>query len=168
MARPGRPRKYDPIANEISRAISSGKTRAAIALIQKSEIDLLDGDARTPLVHAALSGNFDALSWLIQEGANINHQDRNGWSALHFAVQEKHADAIRCLLENGAAVDIKDIHGNTPLSRAAYDARSDYELVRLLISHGADPKSKNRAGRSPVDLALMIDDKQLIAILKKK
>ncbi len=166
MARPGRPRKHDPIADVIRQAIDYATTSDAIALIENSDIDVLDGESRTPLIHAALAGNVELLSWLIAHGADINHQDRNGWSALHFAVQERHIDGVNCLLTKGAAIDPKDAYGNTPLWRAAFDARGHYELVRLLAAHGADPHSKNNSDRSPLDFAEQVGDQQLVAALK--
>ena len=103
---------------------------------------------------------------VISAWADINHQDRNGWTALHFAIQEKRIELTKSLLEQEAAVDLKDSYGNTPLWRATFDARGEYELVKLLISHDADPHSKNTSGRSPLDFASQIKDNELIEILK--
>ena len=105
---------------------------------------------------------------ILSNGGNINHQDRNGWSALHFAVQEKHLEAVKYLLAQGAEVDLKDTYGNTPLWRAAFDSKGAYDFVHLLVAHKADPNSKNNAGRSPLDFAIQIADNALITILKNQ
>jgi ankyrin repeat protein len=106
------------------------------------------------------------VSWLLTNGANINHQDRNGWSALHFAVQERNSEVAEYLLHHGASVHLQDSYGNTPLWRAAFDARGSYGLVRLLLSHKADPNLKNKVNRSPMDFAVQIGDDALVTILK--
>ena len=166
MARPGRLRKHDRLADKIRQAIDYATASEAIALIRKTDIDVLDGDSRTPLIHASFAGSIELLTWLISNGADINHQDCNGWSALHFAVQEKHADTILILLTNGAAIDLKDAYGNTPLWRATFDAKGNYQLVKLLTAHGAEPNSKNKSDRSPLDFAETIGDQELLAALK--
>ena len=166
MARSGRPRNHDSRADEIRQTIRYATEREAIGLIENGDIDILDGESRTPLIHAAVAGKVELLSWLIENGADINHQDRNGWSALHFAVQEKHVQVVNNLLTNGAAVDLKDTYGNTPLWRATFDARGHYDIVLILAHHGANPHSKNKSDRSPIDFAEQIGDQNLIEALK--
>jgi uncharacterized protein len=46
----------------------------------------------------ALQGKLEILQWLVSNGANIDAQDRSGYTALHFAVQEGHADCVNHLL----------------------------------------------------------------------
>ena len=106
------------------------------------------------------------MAWLLSKSANINHQDRNGWSALYSAVQAKHLDVVLYLLDAGASIDLKDNYGNTPLWRATFDARGQYDFVKLLVAKGANPNSKNNADRSPVDFALQIKDAELLKILQ--
>ena len=165
MAKSGRPRKYDPQADEICQLIDSGSSDQAIEAIQKTSLELPDGDARTPLVNAAIAGNLPVVRWLLECGANGNAQDRNGFTALHFAVQEKHAQVIRLLLDHDVDVTLKDSYGNAPLWRAVFDARGDYEIVRMLLPHGVDPLAKNDSDRSPMDFAETIGDEDLRALL---
>jgi len=60
--------------------------------------------------------------------------------------------AIRYLVEElGADVNGRDHEGNTALHHAA--ARGDNEVIRYLVSKGADVKAVNRAGETTVDMA---------------
>ncbi len=166
MAHAGRPIKHDPKVDEIRQAITYSTIDAAIEAISHSNVNILDGEGRTPLIHAFLEGKLPVAEWLVANGANINHQDRNGSTALHFAVQKKRVDLVEFLLRIGAEVDVRDIHGNTPLWRAVFDSRGNYEIVNMLIASKADPNSKNNADRSPFDFAVQTGDTVLEKLLK--
>jgi ankyrin repeat protein len=165
MARPGRPRKHDPAADSARQAIDYSSTSTAIALLEKAGVNILDGEAQTPLMHAVIAGKKEVFEWLLANGADVNHQDRNGWSALHFAVSEKRAEFATHLLKLGACVHLQNVYGNTPLWTATFDARGKYDLVKLLLAYGANPNSKNKSNRSPLDMAHVFGDNELIAIL---
>ncbi|HTK29351.1 MAG TPA: ankyrin repeat domain-containing protein [Vicinamibacterales bacterium] len=61
-------------------------------------------------------------------------------AAVKYLVEELHAD-----------VNAQDHEGNTALHDAA--ARGDNEMIKYLVSKGADPKIVNREGRTTVDMA---------------
>ena len=168
MAHPGRPRNHDPIADDIRRNIDRNDTSGAIALLQTTDVDIPDGEAATPFIHAAFMGNLELLRWLRERGADIDAQDRNGWSALHFAIQENRFDIVQWLVEHGAAIEPQDSYGNTPLWRATFEAHGDYRIVDFLVANGADPGVKNGSGRSPLDMAETFGDRGLCDVLKKR
>eukprot|EP00953_Heterococcus_sp_UTEX-ZZ885_P020435 11433-Heterococcus_DN1.PRE.1 len=57
---------------------------------------------------------------LLDAGAQVNAQDRYGWSALHFAAANGMAEVASCLLQSGAAVDTRDSgQKRSPLMKAA-------------------------------------------------
>jgi uncharacterized protein len=92
MARPGRPNKSDPRIDEITFDIEKGDNERVKRLLAEVGVDASDSYLRTALIWATFYNNISLLSWLIDNGANVNHQDRNGYSALHFAGQEKRFD----------------------------------------------------------------------------
>jgi len=60
--------------------------------------------------------------------------------------------AVKYLVEEcGADVNARDHEGNTAIHHAA--SRGDTEMIRYLVSKGADPKAVNREGRTTVDMA---------------
>jgi len=164
MGKGGRPRKYDPIADDISYAIKDMENENAKSLIQKNQIDILDGEARTPLIYSAFSNNVEILEWLLDHDADINHQDRRGWSALHAAAQEGNNHIIELLLKAGANPNLTDSYGNGPLWIATLNAKGVETIPNLLLSAGADSEHKNNAGRSPTDMKnVMASNRKLMA-----
>ena len=47
-----------------------------------------------PLALAAQHKSSDEIELLIQHGADVNSQDSNGWTPLHFAAYFKSSDEI--------------------------------------------------------------------------
>jgi uncharacterized protein len=90
---------------------------------------------------------------LIAEGCEIDRQDSQGWTPLHFAAQEWSVPVASVLIAKGALVDLKDGHGNTPLWRAVFNSRGRGDLIALLLKAGADPDVANAHGVSPRALA---------------
>ncbi|XP_050042204.1 uncharacterized protein [Dermacentor andersoni] len=85
---------------------------------------------------------------------DVNHQDRQGRTALHYASHtccEHTAPVISLLLQNEAKVDIKDKHGFSPLHFASQAGSVD--AIQLLLDAGADPSATGLGGIAPLHLA---------------
>jgi ankyrin repeat protein len=93
---------------------------------------------------------------LLRDGSDPNQQDREGWTALHFAAQAYSARCVEALLSGGATPDVRDTHGNTPLFRAVFVSQGRGDVIRLLRAAGADANAANSRGVSPLILARRI------------
>lgn len=153
MARPGRPRKADPKAESLSWLIRDHDDEAAKKLLLEIGVDAQDGYARTALLWSVVHQNEEISAWLVAHKANLNHQDRNGYTALHFAAQGRRGIAAHLLFENGADPNVADSHGNIPLWTAIINSKGDWELVKLYLAKGANPDSINRYQNTPRRLA---------------
>jgi uncharacterized protein len=136
-----------------------------------SDVNQVDEDDRTPLMHAVLAEDADntIVNLLIERGADVNAED-NGrhWTALHFAAQAQRDDIVKTLLENGATVDPVDTIGNSPLWVAVMNtSTSSLDVVRRLVESGADPNRKNTAGIAPVDIAKQSGRNDILAELER-
>jgi ankyrin repeat protein len=70
----------------------------------------------------------------------------------HRHVPDGWVPAVKFLVEElGADVNARDHNGYTPLHHAA--ARGDNDLIRYLVSKGADVKAVARSGQTTVDMA---------------
>jgi ankyrin repeat protein len=99
---------------------------------------------------------------LIAEGCDLNLHDENGMTPLHFAAQSNSLACASALIAAGAEVDPLDIHGNTPLFKAVFNSRGHGDLIRFLRSKEADPEKTNHHGQSPIGLARLIANYDLL------
>ena len=59
-------------------------------------------------------GNPESVKRLLRLGADVNHQDHKGKTALHRAAKAGFTEALAILLAHGATVVIEDQNGETP------------------------------------------------------
>ncbi|WP_147474494.1 ankyrin repeat domain-containing protein [Chryseobacterium nematophagum] len=119
------------------------------------------------LLHEAISSkSYEILKYLLGCSININHPDKDGKTPLHFSTAYNDYETTKMLLENPSIeIDKKDIHGNNPMWVATFNARGDYDVVKLLKQYNANPNSKNNSNRSALDFAKQIEDDELVEIL---
>lgn len=106
------------------------------------------------------------IRFLAQHGVNPNTADENGVTPLQIAVQLGFAEGAEALLDAGAHVDPTTATGETPLINAVH--QRDVAMVRLLMSHGADPDRSDNSGRTARDYAaLRGEDSPVLAALQR-
>lgn len=114
--------------------------------------DERDAGGLTALMWAARSGAVDAMTALLDAGADPNARDhRNGWTPLIHAIHKQNLDAVRLLLERGADPNIRT-EASTPLMMAAADIDPSY--VKLLLDYGADPRARGEGGATALTQAV--------------
>ena len=67
----------------------------------------------TALTIAAARGDIEIVELLLKRGADVNHKDERGWTALEYAYESCNLKMIRLLLEKGSDPFIKTNIGNT-------------------------------------------------------
>ncbi|XP_058504354.1 NF-kappa-B inhibitor delta [Solea solea] len=113
---------------------------------------------------------------LLKEGAFVCSQEiKSNKTALHLAVKEGNIDLVRYLLRIPLQ-NMKDFvnmkaHGHTALHMAAglHGNPHQEEILRLLLSKGADPSIRNLENDQPAHLLQSgVQGEQLKMILKKR
>ncbi|EDQ85453.1 uncharacterized protein MONBRDRAFT_11791 [Monosiga brevicollis MX1] len=93
------------------------------------------------------------MAILLGNGANVNHRDKLGDTALFWAAQKAdHLRVLELLLAYGADATMQDRHDQTPLHIAVFS--KDERQVRALLKAGADYNVKNNSGKDPFEEAL--------------
>lgn len=92
------------------------------------------------------------VSFLLVEGAEVDHKDVNGRTALMCASSGPFVGTVELLLDAGADVDAQGtLEGFTALMTAA--AEGQLEVVELLLERGADPSLEDVDGDTALSFA---------------
>ena len=96
---------------------------------------------------------------LIKRPLSLDHQNKDGNTALHLAALKGNSIALHHLLLLGANATIKNAIGDTPLHSAVRSA--DYASVKQLLEQNANLQQVNRLGETPFHVALISPKKSL-------
>ena len=102
---------------------------------------------------AAITGNIDTLSQLLELGVSVNLRIYNGSTALHRAAAWRQLDTVRWLLDHGADMSAVDNNGCTPLHSACASRFEGYQVVQVLLARGADPRAQTLGHETPRRIA---------------
>ena len=105
-----------------------------------------------PVIEAVQQGDTDALRTLIRQGADVNHAQGDGMTALHWAAQRNDPDAAGILIEAGARLEAGTRIGeHTPLHVASRVGGAS--VVDVLLESGAEVAVATTSGATPLHLA---------------
>jgi hypothetical protein len=173
----------------IERIVADGET----------DLDGCDYDKRSALHLASAEGHLAVVQYLVENHAQVNTRDRFNNTPVDDAIRHGHqpiteyliahgADApsnayelelitassagdvatVRRLLQNKVSANARDYDGRSALHLAA--ASHHQEIVRMLLSHGAEPMRRDRWDGTPLQDAIRsgsrVGDDQVIKILK--
>lgn len=94
-----------------------------------------DFDKRTPL-HAAVNKSdnaFDILEMLIEWGANLNHKDVYGFTALHLAALEGLSHCVEMMIFHGADVSTRSKKGTCALNVVSRKTPNSLKMINQML-----------------------------------
>ena len=74
----------------------------------------------------------DVITYLVKTGIDVNNQDQDGVSALHWACERGHYSIVKLLLDHGANVNSVTKKGETPLHYTSPNT----QMIKLLLDSG--------------------------------
>ncbi|XP_024223358.1 ankyrin repeat domain-containing protein 29 isoform X1 [Bombus impatiens] len=157
--------KESPWDVELHLAAARGDAKRLRVLLDSGRVhvDCKDKDGTTPLILAAAGGHIEAVTELLQQGADPNARRLTGTTALFFAAQGGYMDIASLLLEHGSIVDSCSIDGGTPLFVACQCGHLD--VVEGLIERGANPNAYMKDGATALFIAAQNGHLRILEVL---
>ncbi len=109
--------------------------------------------------------HLDIVEFLIEIGADVNHTNPAGNSALILAAQHGHDEICELLLKNGATVNHANAQGDSALMRAAQ--QDHYKICELLLMNGANVNHANANGETAFMCAAYEEHDKICELLLK-
>jgi ankyrin repeat protein len=103
-------------------------------------------DAHLSLVDAAKQADRAAVRTLVTRKTNLDDQQPDGMTALHWAAYHNDHKMAALLIDAGANVTVTNRYGVSPLSIAC--TAGNEKIVRLLFDAGADPNTTLPGGET--------------------
>ena len=133
-------------------------------------VNIRDSDSKTPLHIAAKNQNAAIVRMLIEEGAEIDAVDVDGYTPLTFSITDRHhtqlswnilhCESIRLLIDENADVMHCTEYLSTPLHVAAASGQRD--VVVLLIKNGAVIDALDIERRTPLNQAIRVGEREVV------
>ena len=132
-------RYVKPVDNKSVQKEGTDTTRPANNINQKTEYienpNAADKNGVTLLMRAAKAGNDWDVNLLLKNGADVNLRDKDGWTALMYAVRyQNNLNILNMLIENAAYIRVRNKFNATPLLMAA-DYSQNPEIISVLLKN---------------------------------
>ncbi|KAM4698601.1 caskin-1 [Rhinophrynus dorsalis] len=118
---------------------------------KRVNVNFQDADGFSALHHAALIGNTELITLLLEAQAAVDIKDNKGMRPLHYAAWQGKKEPMKMLLKSGSAVNIQSDEGQIPLHQAAQHGH--YDVSEMLLQHQSNPCIMDISGKTPLDLA---------------
>jgi ankyrin repeat protein len=142
------------------RADPNARLKTPLLMRQHNGGDASLNEGATPLMRAAKVSDVTTMSLLLDNGADPNLRLRNQSTALMIAASRQGRNAgpeantiaaMKLLIDKGADPNLANDNGETALHIAV--TRGD-ALVRFLAENGTKLDTKDKFGRTPLDVAM--------------
>ncbi|MBZ4033495.1 ankyrin repeat domain-containing protein [Flavobacterium sp. 17A] len=161
------PQQY---ASLLSSHIAKGEFDSAQKIVDQNAIDInayIDSEDYSTLIIEVLTTygckdeeeRAEMLRYLLEKGANPNTYCKNGYNALHIAVQQdKLVKCMNLLLDYGGDVNLADPNGGTvaywaiqgfPWRTEGQERENHLNTIEKIMMLGADLDRKNKFGVDP-------------------
>jgi ankyrin repeat protein len=103
----------------------------------KIDFNVADFQSKTPLILAAKMRHEATAIYILIKGGNkinLNHQDKDGMSALHYACTLGQLNLAELLINMGAIINITNNKNRTPLDCIALTSKEETESILKSVS----------------------------------
>ncbi|XP_028830605.1 caskin-1 isoform X3 [Denticeps clupeoides] len=130
---------------------------------KRVNVNFQDSDGLAALHHAALNGNVELISLLLEAQAAVDIKDQKGMRALHYAAWQGRTEPMKMLLKAGSSVNSQSDGGQIPLHLSSQHGH--YDGSEMLLQHQSNPCIRDLAGKTPLDLACEFGRVRVVQLL---
>jgi ankyrin repeat protein len=147
---------------------------AEIIIANDVNVNAKDEYGNTPLHMAVDNENYELIDLLIRNSANINLLNKERKAPLHLAMDigtpdsKNNTKLAAFLINRGASLKIHHPVGNSNLLHLSTSLFADKSFIEFLLNKGVDINAKNDNGNTPLDIALMGSQVEVIKLLREK
>jgi len=132
----------------------------------RANVNRQDIDGITPFILAVKLSHASSVNLMLKR-AKLDLNTSENRSALYYAVEQKHESNIKTLVKAKCNMHFRNEEGDTPL-HVMVKTRLP-QMCKFLLSYGAEINVSDALMRSPIALAVSIQDSQvLFALLTSK
>ena len=141
-----------------------------------ADVTARDDDGWTPLHYASSCGGVEVVRFLVERGADATARDHRGWTPWDEASSNGHVQVTDFLVQLGAHRKVKETdrparrhrrrrrHRHRTPSPALAE-KTNAEVARIPVKHGAYPTARARAGWTPLHVAAEQGNTEVVRIL---
>ena len=145
-------------------ALEKERREQAVLEKQQQEQQAVLEKAGVYSLHDAASKNaYEATKVLLKQGADINAQDKHGWTPLHHAAWNNAAATAEVLLKQGADIHATNKNGWTPLHWGALNNATS--TAEVLLKNGADVNAQDNNDCTPLHHAARNSNYNTVEVL---
>lgn len=162
-----RPRSFDPQRSvDTAATVSNQPAEHLVQLLldYRAEADKESFCKQTPLAAASATGDAAIVQRLIRAGADVDHVDDNGLTALMLAAHLGHVDIAAILLDAGATPNPDPAHGKLSALLLAAESGRD-AVIKLLVERGAQIDHVHDDGATALTAASAAGNESTVALL---
>ena len=115
----------------------------------KTDINAVMPNGQYPLHAAAEKGRIVMVRTLLKHGAEINQTTADGDTPVDLALLAGRTQLAELMIKQGAQIDPSQL-----LIKAAQSGIADRDVVRFLVTRGADTEHRDDAGDTPLLIAI--------------
>jgi len=145
--------------NAIHAAIDRNQQDMITFLVRmRGDVNLATDDLQvSPLGHACAKGNAECIKFLLDNGARMDKESKEGISPLGSACNKGHYEIAELLLSKGAKVDAQSFY--------AVLSTENEQIEALLAAHGSTPTAVNSDRKTALHIAAKEGSTEIMAYL---
>lgn len=139
--------------NPLIASASEGHYKIVQLLLEKNvfHANIIDSDGSNSLMTAAVRGHTDVVKLLLANHIDVNARNIDGHTALMFAYNAKNQlETLSNKYSDYISSNTTIVDGSLSLVKNA--VQTQYNIIQMLIKHGADTTIKDNLGNLAVDL----------------